>query len=156
LDAFVDRRLLTTGEMGGGGSVGVAHEAFLKAWPPLADAVARGAVALRARRGGGDTPAGRAAAGRARPRPVGGGQLAATVDNLGARLRRRGVRGWFGRRVLVTERLDLGETGRRFLHASIRRDRKLRRRSIVILSALLAVAVVAAGVAIVNRNKAQE
>src|SRR5262249_20387255 len=48
------------------------------------------------------------------------------------------------------------ETGRQFLHASIRRDRELRRRLIVVLSVLLAVAVVGAGVSVVNRNKAQE
>jgi hypothetical protein len=158
LAAFVDRRLLATDEADGVVSIGVAHEAFLAAWPPLAQAVALAGAALRARREVEHAAADWDAAARPRQRLWGRGHLAAAMANLGARLSRsaRGVRGWVGRRVLVTERLDLGETGRQFLYASIRRDRELRRRSIVVLSVLLAVAVVAAGVAIVNQNKAQE
>src|SRR5262249_33096266 len=55
--AFVSRRLLSsdtgdhTGERADGMvTVGVAHEAVLSAWPPLADAIASAGAALRARR----------------------------------------------------------------------------------------------------------
>jgi hypothetical protein len=40
MDAFVARRLLTTDLDGGQVVIGVAHEAFLSAWPPLATALA--------------------------------------------------------------------------------------------------------------------
>lgn len=49
LDTFVERRLLTTDEGNGSGVTGVAHEAFLSAWPPLAQAITAAASALRAR-----------------------------------------------------------------------------------------------------------
>jgi WD40 repeat protein len=50
LAAFIDRRLVTTDDSGDAVTVGVAHEAFLAEWAPLAEAVAKAAAALRARR----------------------------------------------------------------------------------------------------------
>ena len=50
LDAFVARRLVTTDLDNGQVVVGVAHEAFLSAWPPLAEAITAASTALRARR----------------------------------------------------------------------------------------------------------
>lgn len=50
LNAFVARRLLTTDTDDGTTVIGVAHEAFLAAWPPLAEVIAANASALRARR----------------------------------------------------------------------------------------------------------
>ncbi|MGH3755906.1 MAG: hypothetical protein ACRDRP_25145 [Pseudonocardiaceae bacterium] len=51
LDAFVARRLLITDkDTGNVVVVGVAHEAFLSAWPPLAQAIDKNKTALRARR----------------------------------------------------------------------------------------------------------
>ena len=50
LDAFVARRLLTTDLDNDHVVVGVAHEAFLSAWPPLAEAITAASTALRARR----------------------------------------------------------------------------------------------------------
>ncbi|MGH3620867.1 MAG: hypothetical protein ACRDQ5_03635, partial [Sciscionella sp.] len=50
LDAFVARRLLTTDTDNGSMIIGVAHEAFLTAWPPLDQAITDNALALRARR----------------------------------------------------------------------------------------------------------
>jgi hypothetical protein len=47
LDSFVERRLLTTDEDNGSSVIGVAHEAFLSAWPPLAEAITDTASALR-------------------------------------------------------------------------------------------------------------
>jgi WD40 repeat protein len=51
LGAFIDRRLVTTDDSGDAVTVGVAHEAFLATWAPLAEAVTKAAAALRARRG---------------------------------------------------------------------------------------------------------
>lgn len=48
LNAFVARRLLTTDN--GTVVIGVAHEKFLSAWPPLAETIAKNVTALRARR----------------------------------------------------------------------------------------------------------
>ena len=50
LDAFVARRLLTTDDENDLVVVGVAHEAFLSAWPPLAGAIVAAISALRAGR----------------------------------------------------------------------------------------------------------
>jgi hypothetical protein len=53
LNAFIQRRLLTTDtdDTGQGGVVvSVAHEAFLSAWAPLAQAIQDNVSALRARR----------------------------------------------------------------------------------------------------------
>ena len=47
VDAFVARRLLTTDRNNGQVMVGVAHEAFLSAWPPLAEAIAAAPPATR-------------------------------------------------------------------------------------------------------------
>ena len=92
LDAFVARRLLTTDLDDGHVVVGVAHEAFLSAWPPLAEAITAavdGAAGPPAR--------------SSRPPPTGPthgqppdrlwerGQLAAALADTGAR-RRRGQR----------------------------------------------------------------
>ncbi|MGH3697391.1 MAG: toll/interleukin-1 receptor domain-containing protein [Pseudonocardiaceae bacterium] len=50
LDAFVARRLLSTDTDHGAVLISVTHEAFLSAWPPLAEAIMASASALRARR----------------------------------------------------------------------------------------------------------
>jgi hypothetical protein len=49
-DIFIARRLLTTDIENGSVVVGVAHEAILSAWPPLAEAISATASWLRARR----------------------------------------------------------------------------------------------------------
>ncbi|MGH3578156.1 MAG: hypothetical protein ACRDU0_11440 [Mycobacterium sp.] len=50
VDAFVRRRLLATDTGQGHVVIGVTHEAFLSAWPPLAQAIQENVSALRARR----------------------------------------------------------------------------------------------------------
>ncbi|MFN2495945.1 MAG: hypothetical protein ABR608_08570 [Pseudonocardiaceae bacterium] len=50
LNAFVTRRLLTTDTDNGTVVIGVAHGAFLSAWPPLVQASAQNGSALRTRR----------------------------------------------------------------------------------------------------------
>lgn len=162
LDPFVARRLLTTSTGDGPNNdvvvMGVAHEALLSAWPPLSRAITAAAAGLRARRG-----IERAAAewhdhGRAAARLWGGGHLAAAVIDTGARLRPDTTRRWVPtrRRVLVTDRVDTSPRARDFLRASIRRDRHRRRRAVVVLSALLAMALVSAGIAVLQQARARE
>ena len=167
LDAFVTRRLLSTDSDNGTVVIGVAHEAFLSAWPPLAQAIAQNASALRSRRA-----VEHAATEWHDARPPGrlwtGGQLAAAVTDTGTRLRtaeapagaprvQRPSR-WVPRRrqVLATHRITLSPQARDFLHASIRHDRRRRRRTITVLSILLILALTAAGIVVVQRDRAQE
>ena len=91
LTPFVNRRLLITDrgtETDDRAAVlEVAHEAFLSAWAPLAEAVADNSTALRARRGG---RAGRRGMVDQRPPPVWAverGQLASALSDTGAQLR---------------------------------------------------------------------
>ncbi|MGH8573721.1 MAG: WD40 repeat domain-containing protein, partial [Gammaproteobacteria bacterium] len=166
LNTFVARRLLTTDTDNGTVVIGVAHEAFLSAWPPLAQAISANASALRARRAVEHAATEWHENGRPRERLWGGGQLAATVTDTGARIcagsappaGRRGPSRWLFRRprVLVTDRVDLSREASDFLHAGIRRDRYRRRRTVTVLSVLLTVALVAAGVAVIQQRDAQE
>lgn len=87
LDAFVERRLLTTDEGNGSGVIGVAHEAFLSVWPPLAQAITENASALRARRAIEHAATEWDENTRSPARLWGGGQLAATVTDTGAHIR---------------------------------------------------------------------
>ncbi|MGH3905952.1 MAG: TIR domain-containing protein [Pseudonocardiaceae bacterium] len=166
LDAFVARRLLTTDADNGTVVIGVAHEAFLSAWPPLAEAITQNATALRARRAVEQAATEWDDHGRLPARLWGGGQLAAAVTDTGARIgsgnpsapRRRGPARLLPRppRVLDTDRVDLSPQARDFLHAGVRHDRYRRRRLVTILSVLLTLALVGAGVAVIQQGRAQE
>ncbi len=166
LDLFVTRRLLTTDTTNGTVVIGVAHEAFLSAWPPLARAIAANASALRARRAVEQAATQWHGNGCPHQRLWGGGQLAAAVTDTGARIRAGGASPSGGqggarwlpraRRVLVTDRVDVSPTARDFLHASIRRDRSRRRRTVTVLSVLLVGALLAAGIAILQQRAAQQ
>lgn len=153
LDAFVKRRLLTTDADNGSVVTGVAHEAFLSAWPPLAEASAAAASALRARRAVEHAATEWNEGERAPSRLWGGGQLAAAVADTGVRIHRTGPPQ--RHRVLVTDHVALSHSARDFLLASIRRDRHRRRRAITVLSVLLVIALVSAGVALFQRDQAQ-
>ncbi|MGH3800412.1 MAG: WD40 repeat domain-containing protein [Pseudonocardiaceae bacterium] len=59
-------------------------------------------------------------------------------------------------RNLVTDRVELSSTARAFLRASILRDRFLRWRATAVLSVLLVLALVAAGVAFAQQRAASE
>jgi len=148
---FIDLGLLTTDRENDAVVVGVSHEAFLKKWPPLAEAIADNTESLRA--------AGMVerdaelwcANGRPADGLWDGRQLAGAVAATGARLQRGTAsrRPW-RRRTLVTDRVELGTSAREFLRAGIRRDRRRRRRATTVLSVLLVVALTAAGVAYVQ------
>jgi WD40 repeat protein len=178
LDAFVARRLVTTDLDNGEVVVGVAHEAFLSAWPPLAEVITAASTALRARRQIEQAAVDWVENGQPPDRLWERGQLAAALTDTGARLRSSdtnqpedsrddglnkssGPRSnvWHRRRLLmhksvVADRIELSHQAREFLRASIRRDRRRRARTSTILSTLLAIALVAAGLAIVQGNVA--
>ncbi|MGH3711668.1 MAG: TIR domain-containing protein, partial [Pseudonocardiaceae bacterium] len=140
LDAFVRRRLLTTDTDQGRVVIGVAHEAFLSAWAPLAQAIEENVSALRARRAIEQAATEWDDGGRVPDRLWERGQLVAAVADTGARTQAGD---------LITDRVDLSPTARLFLQTSIRRDRVRRGRTITVLSVLLVLAVVAAGIAVI-------
>jgi WD40 repeat protein len=169
LDAFIERRLLTTDEGNGNGVVRVAHEAFLSAWPPLAQAITAAGSALRARRSIEHAAIEWHNNGRPPARLWDGGQLASALTDTGAHLRaetastetlpnRAPSRWWLHRhRVLVTTRVDLSLKARDFLQASIRHDRRRRRRRITtVLSVLLVLALAGVAIAVVQQRTARE
>ncbi|MGH8923009.1 MAG: TIR domain-containing protein, partial [Actinomycetes bacterium] len=126
-DAFVARQLLITDTENGSVVVSVAHEAFLSAWPPLAQAITAAESALRARRAVEQAAAEWHSDARPLDRLWERGQLAAAVADTGAQIdtgRRsaagvatdapptRGLARWLPRqhRALVTDRVDLSPT----------------------------------------------
>ncbi|MGH3810976.1 MAG: TIR domain-containing protein, partial [Pseudonocardiaceae bacterium] len=192
-DAFITRRLLITdtdhvndssNDKNGNGTVlvGVAHEALLSAWPPLAEAITAARSALRARRAVEHATTEWDHHKRAPGRLWERGQLAAALADTGAQINpaghsraapstgapssagapsapgtRRPMRWWPRRpRVLVTDRVELSPNARAFLLASVRRDRRRRGRATTILSMLLILALTAAGIAVVQRQAATQ
>ena len=179
-DAFVARRLLTIDRDNGNVVVGVAHEAFLSVWSPLAAAIAAASTALRARGRIEQAAADWAEHGQPLERLWERGQLAAALADTGARLRtpsesrvvaqphepssaseQPSAMSWWNRRwrvrrqrAVVSDRVELSGQARTFLRASIRRDRRRRGRSTAILSILLVLALIAAGVAFTQRQVA--
>ncbi|MGH3869770.1 MAG: TIR domain-containing protein [Pseudonocardiaceae bacterium] len=146
LDIFVTRRLVTTDRDNGSVVMGVAHEAFLSAWPPLAQAITENASALRASRAIEQAATEWGTEGRPPARLWERGQLAAALADTGARPQARD---------LVTDHVDLSSRARDFLRTSIRRDRLRRARALTVLSALLALALVAAGIAAIQQRAAE-
>ncbi|SDZ26006.1 WD domain-containing protein, G-beta repeat-containing protein, partial [Geodermatophilus africanus] len=172
LQPFVDRRLLDTDTEAGHVVLGVAHEAFLSAWPPLSAAITAAASALRARREIEQAAAEWAKHGHSPTRLWERGQLAAALADTGARLGTdstaykparkvparvgRSVSWWpLRHRILIADRVDLSAQAREFLAVSIRRDQRRRGRAITILSTLL---ILALGLAVFafDRQRAAE
>ncbi|MBV9142531.1 MAG: TIR domain-containing protein [Pseudonocardiales bacterium] len=147
LDVFVARRLLTTDRDHGSVVVGVAHEAILSAWEPLAQEIKANVSALRASRAVEQAAENWIAQDRSPARLWERGQLAAALADTGAHLRGGD---------LVTGYVKLGSNARDFLRASIRRDRVRRGRATAVLSVLLAVALVAMGIAFAQRHATQQ
>ena len=174
LEAFVARRLLTA-DVGDDGTVvlGVTHEAFLSAWPPLAAAITAEAAALRARRAVELAAAEWDDAGRPLLLLWERGQLAAALRDTGARhtaarpSKQESANGsrsrWslpaslrpFRWQVFITDEVELSHRAGDFLNRSIRRDRRRRWRATTVLSVLLVLAVVAAAGAVVQQRAAQ-
>jgi WD40 repeat protein len=151
LDCFVTRRLLTTDTEGDKVVLGVAHEAFLSAWPPLDRAIKASAVALRARRAVEQAAEEWQQANRPSTRLWERGQLAAAVTDLGT-----GDAGSRSVDRVAGDRVGLSPRAGEFLRLSVRRDRGRRRRAVIVLSALLVMAVAAAGVAVVLQRIAEQ
>ncbi|MFC5139064.1 TIR domain-containing protein [Actinomycetospora rhizophila] len=153
LDEFVRRRLLTTHSepSSSGAVVEVAHEAFLSAWPPLAEAIDRESTALRARRLVEQAAGDWAARGGGTGGLWEGAQLAGVVADLGARPHRTRP----GHRIgLATDQIQLSPGAREFLLTSVIRDRRRRHRAVAVLSILLLVAVVAGVAALLQARSA--
>jgi hypothetical protein len=166
LGCFVTQRLLSTDTLHDTVVIGVTHEAFLSAWPPLAHAITANASALRARRALEQAATHWHDHGRAHQRLWSGGQLAAAVTDTGAHLHPapsaspsagHGQPRWLPRprRVLLTDRVELSPRAREFLHTSIRRDRSRRRRAVTVLSVLLVLALLGAGIAVFAQRATQ-
>ena len=159
MGAFVDRRLVITDtDKSGAALIGVTHESFLSAWPPLAEAIARHATALRMRRAVERAVTDWEHAGRHRSRLWTGDQLAACRADLGARLRPVGS-GLAGRldprqRVLTTRHVELSSQARDFVVASMGLERRRRARATTILSATLAFVLALASFAFVQQREA--
>ncbi|MGH3867893.1 MAG: TIR domain-containing protein [Pseudonocardiaceae bacterium] len=147
LDAFVTRRLVTTDTDNGNVIVGVAHETFLTAWPPLTRAINENMSALRARRAVEQAATDWHDHDRSPDRLWERGQLAAAVADTGARIQAHN---------LVTDRVELSPTARTFLRLSIRRDRARRGRATAVLSVLLVLALAATVVAFVQHRTAEQ
>jgi WD40 repeat protein len=174
LKPFVDRRLLTTDTEDDHIVLGVAHEAFLSAWPPLNEAITAAASALRARRQVEQATVRWIEDSHAPTRLWERGQLAAALSDTGLRLQsdrralkaapaenesvpeRRSPFRWRRQRVVVTDRVELSAHARDFLAASIRRDRRRRRGAITVLSVLLVLALGAAVFAVGQQHAAEE
>ncbi|MGH3900456.1 MAG: TIR domain-containing protein [Pseudonocardiaceae bacterium] len=147
LDVFVTHRLVTTDSDNDRVIMEVAHEKFLTVWAPLSEKIKENVSALRARRAIEQAATEWKNKGRAPARLWERRQLATALADTGAHLHAGD---------LVTDRVELNPTARDFLQAGIRRDRLRRRSAITVLSVLLVVAVVAAGIAVFQQRAAVE
>lgn len=160
LDSFVNRRLLTSDREGGRVVITVAHEAFLTAWAPLADAIAANSAAIRLRRAVEQAAAEWLEAGRPPGLLWEGGRLSAAFVTIGSPSRAvPSARRLLYRRVRPTvadgARVELSSAAHDFLMTGVRRDRLRRGRLLAVLSVLLVLATVGMVVAFVQRAVAQ-
>lgn len=162
LRPFITRRLLSTEGSGERATVAVSHEAFLAHWSPLKIEIDRQATALRARRVVENAAGDWVASGRETSVLLQGRQLVKAVIDTGAELRLTVPAGqphraarlptWSDRHHALTTRVDLNDSGREFLDASIRADRTRRRNrlmqyaAVVVLLALISFIAVTFGV----------
>jgi hypothetical protein len=178
LDAFVNHRLVTADVVDGRVWLGVSHEAVLYGWAPLAQAIRDAAAALRARQtveqAASDwTKAGRrdaylwerdrilaAIALLAAPLPT--GRPPPTFAQPRLLRRRQTVPANPEHGLPIDGQVPLSPVGAAFLHAGLRRaeaaQRRARRRRRIqafsALSILLALALLAAGIALAQRQTA--
>jgi WD40 repeat protein len=173
LAAFTARRLLTTDTDSGRVVIGVTHEAFFSAWPPLAAAISAEATGLRARRALEQAAEEWEDAGLPSSRLLGHGQLAAAIRDTGAKVGRKRpansnppverqpllssaapVRR-YSDRVVTPDPVKLSARARDFLYRSNRRDRVRRWGAVAVLSTLLVLAIIAAAVALAQQRYAE-
>jgi WD40 repeat protein len=161
LEPFVDRRLLSTEAEGERTVVGVAHEAFLVNWPPLKDEIDVQVTALRGRRIVENAANDWVASGRDQGTLLQGRQLSKATVDTGAELKavttneanRSAAQArplptrLSGSRRLVS-RVELNDTAREFLEASMRFDRARRRRRITEVAAVIAILLLVTGAAL--------
>jgi TIR domain/AAA ATPase domain/WD domain, G-beta repeat len=177
LDAFVDHRLLKADAEDGRALLEVSHEAVLSGWAPLAQAIRDAAAALRARQTVEQAAADWTQAGRrdaylwerdrilaatallAAPLPT--GRPPPTLAQPRLLRRRRTVPASREHGLPIDGQVPLSPAGAAFLHAGLQRaeavQRRARRRRIqafTVLSVLLALALLAAGMALAQRQTA--
>jgi WD40 repeat protein len=152
LQPFVARRLLVTEAAGERTFVSVAHEAFLGNWPPLTHEIEAQVTALRARRVVENAANDWAASARDDGALLQGRQLTRAAVDTGAELQAVD-RTWPRRHRLVT-RVELNDTGREFLEASMRTDRARRRRRVLSVAAVIAILVATTAVSVAGFRQA--
>jgi energy-coupling factor transporter ATP-binding protein EcfA2 len=169
LDTFVARRLLTTSARGETVMLGVAHEAFLTGWPPLAQVISAAGAALRMRRMLEQASTEWENADRGTSFLWDQNRLAAALSATGAQLHRihpvrpetkNTIIGRFhalrGHREVTNGRVELGFAVRAFLHASIRYQHRRRLLFRTTVAAALILAFIITMIAIIQRQTAED
>ncbi len=153
LQVFVERRLLLSDTDDGQVWLTVAHEALLTGWQPLAAATADITIALRAARTTEQAAADWTTAGRPEHYLWDDKRLTATLDMLGM----TGDSSDPAAPAIV----ELDDEARAFLdataqhvHALQQRERRRHTRTITVLSTLLVLALIAAGIAVWQQQRA--
>jgi WD40 repeat protein len=153
LQVFVDRRLLLSDTDEGLVWLTVAHEALLTGWHSLDAATAESTLALRAARTVEQAAAEWNSAGKSEHYLWDDKRLTATLSTLGITSDSSDL--------ATSPLVDLDEQARAFLDAATQRvratqlrERRRRTRTVTVLSALLVLAVIAAGVAVWQRQRA--
>jgi WD40 repeat protein len=155
LQVFVDRRLLLSdADHGGLVWLTVAHEALLTGWRPLDAAIADITLALRAARTAEQAAAEWTSAGQSEHYLWDDKRLTATLSTLG-------MTGESNPHPARPPLVELNEQAQAFLdattqrvHATQLRERRRRTRTFTVLSTLLVLALIAAGVAVWQQNRA--
>lgn len=171
IDTFIRRRLLITRTEHIGGdapadetvSVGVAHEAFLREWPPLAKMIESRRAALQMGTTVEDAAAAWVASGRHRSYLWDRTRLASGIATLGATIRRLPVFRIAPRRIRVAGPMvldnpivDLSSRAMEFVAVSARRNQQRRRRATTTVAAVLTVSLVLTGIALRQWQAADE
>jgi WD40 repeat protein/energy-coupling factor transporter ATP-binding protein EcfA2 len=168
LGAFVAHRLLTSSQREEAVLVGVAHEAFLTAWRPLAQAISAAGAALRMRRTLEQASTEWEDAHRSTSFLWEQDRLAAAVSETGAQLHRvhpnrpeakNTITGRFRalrrHREVTSGQVELSPTMRAFLHASIRHQQRRRRLFFTVVTAALVLAFTITTITVIQRQIAE-
>ncbi|HEV7451599.1 MAG TPA: hypothetical protein VGO16_09490, partial [Pseudonocardiaceae bacterium] len=169
LDAFIAHRLLTTTNREETVLLGVAHEAFLTAWPPLAQAISAAGAALRMRRMLEQAAAEWENASRSTSFLWEQDRVTAAVSETGAQLRRvhshrlgaedtttDPLRALRRHREVTSGRVELGPAVQAFLHASIRHQQRRRHLVFTAVATALVIAITITTIAVIQRQIAED